>query len=188
MKKPRLETHGGTFSPGDVVRPVRCRWFSWLLVALLACLSITPGEGAEAPPEVVHGQPCAIHLSSSMDLAIADDGGLCSFRPASESKPLRFMIVSGLADTNLVSFESLDRPGFFLRHFFFRLKLERKGERPDPILNADATFELRPVRTGEGLRLKSFNYRECYVAASHTRKAYIVPDPSPEAMVLTLVY
>lgn len=151
-------------------------------------LFLAPAESAEVVPEVVMGQACSIHLASETEYAVAEEAGFCSFRRGEDSKPLRFKIVPGLADTNLVSFESLDRPGTYLRHFFFRLKLDRKPDVSDPIFRGDTTFEVRPSRTGDGLRLRSFNYRECYVASTFTRKAYIVPDPNPEAMVLTLVY
>lgn len=145
-------------------------------------------RGAETPPEVFLGRQCAIHLSADTELAIVDDGGFCSFKPASEAKPLRFKIVPGLADTNMVSFESADRPGVYLRHFFSRLKVDPKPPRPEPFFPADATFEVRPSRTGQGLRLKSFNFRDCYIAPTFTKKAYIVPDPDPEAMALDIVY
>ncbi len=157
------------------------------LVFVFVCIAAWNVRGAD-PAEVVRGQSCAIHLTSEIDLAIADDGGLCSFRPSGEAKPLRFKIVPGLADTNLVSFESVEHPGLYLRHFLFRLRLEQKPERPDRAFNGDATFEVRPARKGEGVRLRSFNYRDFFVAATYTRKAYLVPDPSPDSMVLTLVY
>ena len=39
-----------------------------------------------------------------------------------------------------------------------------------------------------GLRLRSFNWRECYIAATFSKKAFIVPDPDPEAMAMNIVY
>lgn len=101
---------------------------------------------------------------------------------------MRFKMVAGLADTNLVSFESVDRPGFYLRHFFFRLKIDRKPDNRDPVFLGDATFEVRSNRAAGGVRVRSFNYRECYVAVTYTKKAYIVPDPNPEAMGLEIIY
>lgn len=160
------------------------------LAALLLVLGLASAvcRAAETPPEVFLGKRCAIHLSADTELAIADDNGFCSFKPAGEAKPIRFKIVPGLADTNMVSFEAADQPGFYLRHFFSRLKVDPKPPRPDPFYPGDATFEVRPSRTGMGLRLRSFNWRECYVAATFTKKAYIVPDPDPEAMALDIVY
>lgn len=155
---------------------------------LVLGLTSTVCRAAETPPEVFLGKRCAIHLSADTELAIADDNGFCFFKLTSAAKPLSFKIVPGLADTNMVSFELADRPGFYLRHFFSRLKVDPKPPRPEPFFPADATFEVRPSRTGQGLRLKSFNYRDCYIAATFTKKAYIVPDPDPEAMALDIVY
>src|SRR5689334_17302905 len=51
-------------------------------------------NGAEAgkPATIVPDQPCSIYLAIESDLALADDNGLCSFKPANENKPLRFKI------------------------------------------------------------------------------------------------
>lgn len=155
---------------------------------LVVVLGLSPANcrAAEAPPEVFLGKRCAIHLSADTELAIVDDNGFCSFKRGSESKPIRFKIVPGLANTNLVSFESVDRPGCYLRHFFTRLRVDLVPEKA--IFAADATFEVRASPTGTGLRLRSFNYRDCYIAATFTKKAYIVADPHPEAMALDIVY
>lgn len=155
-----------------------------LLFALVRPVNV--GWAAEPPVEIFLGKPCSIHLAFDTELAMVDDNGLCSFKPAGKGKALRFKMVPGLANTNLVSFELIERPGCYLRHFFTRLKVDPVPEKA--IFAADATFEVRSSPTGSGLRLRSSNYRDCYVAATHTKKAYVVPDPDPEAMALDIVY
>jgi len=144
-------------------------------------------RGAETPPTIILGKTCSIHLAFDTELAIVDDNGFCSFKRAAEAKPLRFRLVPGLADTNMVSLESVDRPGHYARHWFSRIKVDPKPDK-DPLFRPDATFEVRPGSEGNGLRLRSFNWRDCYIGATHTKKAYIVPDPSPEAATIDIIY
>ncbi len=160
----------------------------FILLIVVCRFWLASAAAAEPPPEIIPGQPCTLELALEPGVALADDAGFVSFRRSADAKALRFKIVPGLANTNLVSFESVERPGFFLRHFLFRLRVDQKPEPPNPLFHGDATFEVRPSQIGAGVRLRSFNYRDCYVAVTHTRKAYIVPDPDPEAMAIHVAY
>lgn len=144
-------------------------------------------NAAETPPEIILGKPCSIRLAFDSELSIADDKGFCSFKRTVDAKPLQFRLVPGLADTNMVSLESVERPGHYARHFFGRIKIDPKPEK-DAFFRADATFEVRPGVDGSGLRLRSFNWRDCYIGATHTKKTFIVPDPSPEAATIDIIY
>jgi hypothetical protein len=158
-----------------------------LILTFLALLLPAVGSRcAETPPEIFLGKPFSIHLSFETDMAMVDENGVCSFKPAGQGKPLRFKFVPGVANTNLVSLESVERPGCYLRHFFTRLKVDLVPEKA--IFAPDATFEVRPSPTGNGLRLRSFNYRDCYIGATHSKKAFIIPDPAPESVALDIVY
>lgn len=74
----------------------------------------------------------------------------------------RFVVRKGLADQGCVSLESVNYPGYFLRHRDFILRLEppsRRGRRERPELFArDATFCTSPTRDGAAIILESVNY------------------------------
>jgi hypothetical protein len=150
-------------------------------------LFLAVSHAAETPPAIIFGKACTIHLAFDTELAIVDDKGFCSFKRSAEAKPLRFRLVPGLADTNMVSLEAVDRPGHYARHWFSRIKVDPKPDK-DPFFRSDATFEVRPGLEGNGLRLRSFNWRDCYIGVTHTKKTFIVPDPSPEAATLDIIY
>ena len=62
-----------------------------------------------------------------------------------------------LADAVLVSFESADHPGHFLRHQSFRLKLHKDSG--DELFKKDATFRVVPGLADAALvSFESFNY------------------------------
>jgi hypothetical protein len=79
----------------------------------------------------------------------------------------------GLADGNLVSFESRNYSGHFLRHQDFRVKLQEQDRTFDPdhpetpeqqLFRADATFVVVPgLADPSALSFRSYNVRERYL-------------------------
>ncbi|BCJ48878.1 hypothetical protein Asp14428_03530 [Actinoplanes sp. NBRC 14428] len=82
--------------------------------------------------------------------------------PAPERAGTRFTVRTGLADGACVSFESADRPGHFLRHRSFRLRLDRRDG--TPLFAADATFCPVDGRRPGTVVLRSQNYPDRYVS------------------------
>lgn len=85
----------------------------------------------------------------------------------------RFIVVSpGLTgDAGTVSFESVDQPGFYLRHYNYMLCLEPKegGRNPD-IFDEDATFFPIANKYYSGfVSFESFNYRHYYIRHENYR-------------------
>lgn len=79
-------------------------------------------------------------------------------------KDATFKIVSGLsgaADT--VSIESVDKPGHFLRHQSYRVKLQKLPPEMDELFNKDATFKIIPGNSGEGKSFESINIPGYYI-------------------------
>jgi hypothetical protein len=63
----------------------------------------------------------------------------------------------GLADSQLVSFESVNYPGHYLRHQDFRLKLQKSDG--SQLFRQDATFKLGPgLADGSWSSFESINY------------------------------
>ncbi|GIF14535.1 AbfB domain-containing protein [Actinoplanes teichomyceticus] len=74
-----------------------------------------------------------------------------------------FTVRAGLGNSGCVSFESVNFPGYFLRHENFIIKLHR----PDgsQLFRQDATFCPIRIRSGAALALRSLNFPERFVAA-----------------------
>jgi len=73
-----------------------------------------------------------------------------------------FKIVQGLADSRLISFESTNFPGYFLRHQGFRIKLHR----PDgsDLFRKDSTFKIvQGLSNNQWVSFESINYPGRYI-------------------------
>ena len=81
-----------------------------------------------------------------------------------EGRPsLPFRIVPGLKASEGYSFEDADRPGWYLRHCNYYLRMhERDGTE---LFDADATFFQRPALSGdaEAVSWESLNYRSHFI-------------------------
>jgi hypothetical protein len=141
-----------------------------------------------AKPLIEMGKTFELHMTFNDDLVLSAENGVCSWKPAKDAKAVRLKFVEGLADPKLISLESADVPGNFLRHFQLRLRIAPEPRRADFIYNADSTFLVQPSPTTRGICLRSFNFREAVIASTYQKKACVVPDPMPEEAALTIVY
>merc|ERR1711959_639799 len=57
-----------------------------------------------------------------------------------DNEDFQFVMIAGLADRQKVSFESVNFPGYFIRHQEFRVKLQENDG--SELFSADATFEM----------------------------------------------
>ncbi|MEV0898792.1 AbfB domain-containing protein [Actinoplanes sp. NPDC049802] len=80
-----------------------------------------------------------------------------------EGADANFWIRSGLANHGCVSFESVNFPGYYLRHRNFQILLERIDN--SELFRQDATFCPLTIRSGAALVLRSNNYPSHYVVA-----------------------
>jgi Alpha-L-arabinofuranosidase B (ABFB) domain len=74
----------------------------------------------------------------------------------------RFVTRAGRADAGCLSFESAGRPGYFLRHRDFVLRLEQATGAP--LFDRDATF--CPAANGDGTALRSVNYPDRHLVVA----------------------
>ena len=72
-----------------------------------------------------------------------------------------FVRAAGLANPGCVSFESIDRPGSYLRHQNFQLHLQ-PGD-GSPLFAQDATFCQGPGNSGQGVSFQSVNFAGRYL-------------------------
>jgi len=68
----------------------------------------------------------------------------------------RFVVRTGLSRSSCVSLESVNYPGYFLRHRDFVIHLDRRDR--SQLFTRDATFCATPARGGNAFVLESVNY------------------------------
>ncbi|MFC4601831.1 AbfB domain-containing protein [Cohnella hongkongensis] len=74
----------------------------------------------------------------------------------------RFRIVPGLANSSGVSFESVNFPGYYLRHYNYALRLERKDG--TSLFNQDATFNrVAGLADSSKSSFQSYNFPTRYI-------------------------
>jgi hypothetical protein len=72
-----------------------------------------------------------------------------------------FVQAAGLADPSCVSFESINKPGSYLRHQNFQLHLQLNDG--STLFSQDATFCQRPGNSGQGVSFESVNFPGRYL-------------------------
>ncbi|HWS36752.1 MAG TPA: AbfB domain-containing protein [Actinoplanes sp.] len=92
-----------------------------------------------------------------------------------------FRIRSGLAGNGCVSFESVNFPGYYLRHYNFEIRLSRIENKQ--LFREDASFCPVTIREGAAVALRSVNYPTHYLVADRDRLK-IVPTSADRALAL----
>jgi hypothetical protein len=75
---------------------------------------------------------------------------------STDKQDATFVEAAGLANPSCVSFESIDRPGSYLRHQNFQLHLQPSDG--SPLFSQDATFCPGPGNSGQGTSFQSVNF------------------------------
>ncbi|HEU4325580.1 MAG TPA: glycoside hydrolase family 43 protein [Roseiflexaceae bacterium] len=82
--------------------------------------------------------------------------------PLATRQDATFRIVQGLASASCYSFESVNVPGSFLRHYGYRMRLDPNNNTAQ--FRADATFCARPGLADSGaVSFESYNYPNRYI-------------------------
>ena len=89
----------------------------------------------------------------------------------------KFRIVQGLADPSGVSIESVENPGYFLRHQHYMIKLHPYPE-ADELFKEDATFRL--IRSGSAVSFQSYNYPNYAITVTKNNALWITPNPTDD--------
>ncbi|MEU5116827.1 alpha-L-arabinofuranosidase B [Streptomyces longwoodensis] len=83
-----------------------------------------------------------------------------SSSPAADRAAATWTVRAGLGDASCVSFESADKPGQYLRHYDFRLRVDTVDT---ALARLDATFCPQAAHNGQGVSLRSANYPADFV-------------------------
>ena len=81
--------------------------------------------------------------------------------PATDKLDATFVEAAGLANPSCVSFESINKPGSYLRHFDFQFHLQRGDGTAQFAM--DATFCPGPGNSGQGTSFQSVNYPGMFI-------------------------
>jgi hypothetical protein len=96
-----------------------------------------------------------------------------------------WLVVTGLANSQCVSFESANNSGQYLRHSNFQLQLNSNDG--SALFANDATFCPRPGNSGTGYSLMSNNYSDHYLR-HYNSTVYIASDGGANAQDATSLW
>jgi hypothetical protein len=80
---------------------------------------------------------------------------------ATDKQDATFVQAAGLANPSCVSFESVNKPGSYLRHQNFQLHLQLNDG--SALFSQDATFCQQPGNSGQGVSFQSVNFTDRYL-------------------------
>lgn len=103
-------------------------------------------------------------------------GILTQVSSALDRSDATFKVVAGLADTQAVSLESINFPGYFLRHKNFQLTLQQRDG--TPLFDQDSTFFPRKALSNNGISFESLNYPGLYIRHQNFQVFLQRPDNS----------
>lgn len=98
------------------------------------------------------------HNGSDGNAAIA---AISSSSSSADKAAATWIVRPGLGDASCVSFESADKPGQYLRHYDFRLRVDTLDG--SALSQQDATFCPQASHNGQGISLRSANYPSDFV-------------------------
>ncbi|MEU4562841.1 AbfB domain-containing protein [Actinoplanes sp. NPDC023936] len=143
----------------------------------------SPSPTPEPPPATAAkpAQPVSLTAGATTGLEIADRPGqrvrhrdfagradpISAGSSDADRADSRFVIRIGRAASNCFSFESVNFPGYYLRHRDFRIELAHADR--SELFDEDSTFCAESIRNGAALTLRSHNYPSRYVAVNGER-------------------
>ncbi|WP_435861001.1 alpha-L-arabinofuranosidase B [Streptomyces spiralis] len=110
------------------------------------------------------------HDSADSNAAIAT---VSSSSSSADKSAATWIVRAGLGDASCVSFESADKPGQYLRHYDFRLRIDVNDG--SALSRQDATFCPQASHNGQGISLRSANYPSDFVR-HYNHAAYVASD------------
>ncbi|WP_329461406.1 alpha-L-arabinofuranosidase B [Streptomyces sp. NBC_01431] len=105
-------------------------------------------------------------------------GAVTTGSSSTDKADATWIVRSGLANSNCVSFEAANAPGRYLRHYAFELHLNPSDGTTQ--FAADATFCPQPGNSGTGYSLQSLNYPAKYIR-HYASTAYIASNGGTNA-------
>ncbi|MEV0976291.1 alpha-L-arabinofuranosidase B [Streptomyces sp. NPDC049915] len=115
------------------------------------------------------------HDSADSNAAIS---AVSSSSSSADKAAATWIVRAGLGDASCVSFESADKPGQYLRHYDFRLRVDTIDS--SALSRQDATFCPQTGHNGQGVSLRSANYPADFLR-HYEHAVYIAGDGGSHA-------
>jgi hypothetical protein len=136
-------------------------------------------------PSLTVGNAVTLHVTTSgyTNRYIAHSGSDVISTPVSSSSSTSaknqatWTVRQGLSNSNCFSFESVDTPGSFIRHYAFQLKLNANDRSKQ--FSEDATFCTQPGLTGSGTTFRSWSYPLRFVR-HYSNVGYVAENGGPQ--------
>ncbi|BBH71528.1 hypothetical protein ACTI_82130 [Actinoplanes sp. OR16] len=143
--------------------------------------TVEPSPAKTTPPPAP--QPVRLTAGSTVGLELLDRPGyrvrhqhyegriaaISSSDPEEEKNDARFVIRKGRAALDCFSLESVNFPGYYLRHRDFVIHLDRAEN--SNLFDLDSTFCSESIRGGSAIALRAYNYPSRWIAANGDRLA-----------------
>ncbi|BAL90983.1 putative alpha-L-arabinofuranosidase [Actinoplanes missouriensis 431] len=141
----------------------------------------TPASPTAGPAGPTAPQPVSLTAGATAGLELVDQPGqwvrhrnfagrvdpISAAGSDGDRADSRFVIRTGRAASNCFSFESVNFPGYYLRHRDFRIELTRAEQ--SELFDEDSTFCAESIRNGAALTLRSHNYPSRHIAVNGER-------------------
>jgi hypothetical protein len=157
-----------------------------LLLCLGGLLALMGYSQAQSPaPTYPLPQTATLVLQSDPTKAIGITNYLAYLVPISSGNAAKFNIVQGLADPKYVSFESVQFPGYFLRHQYCQVKLHPYADN-DGLYASDATFVPVPYAKAQGSYMfRAYAPSWLWLAVTRGNAIFVAPNQRYEDLVFT---
>ncbi|GAA3439256.1 AbfB domain-containing protein [Kutzneria kofuensis] len=107
---------------------------------------------------------------------VAKTSPITSGSPATDLQDATFTLVPGLSDHSCYSFEAVNFPGYYLRHYNFQVVLNKSDG--SALFSDDATFCAMTGHNGQGISWQAYAYEDHYLR-QFQGNVYIGADGGP---------
>jgi len=155
--------------------------FAILAAFSLRCAAQTPAPAPNFPTTT------SIVLQSNQSMGVGLTNYVAYVLPTSAGGLEKFKIEPGLANPKYVSFESVQFPGYFLRHQNYQIKLHPFADN-DNLFASDATFLPVPnPNVPGGWMFRAYSPREVWLSVTRDNALFASPNPRYDDCTFVLV-
>jgi hypothetical protein len=153
------------------------------LILGLGLVTWCPAQTQSVP--AAFPSPCSIGLQSDPKLFVGLTDFLAYVLPGTAGIQ-KFNVVQGLANPKYVSFESVQYPGYFLRHQNYQIKLHPFADN-DNLYASDATFiPVANPKVPGGWMFQAYAPYELWLSVTRDNALFAVPNPRYEDSTFVL--
>jgi hypothetical protein len=123
--------------------------------------ALDPGPLVSLQMTTAGSTPSSVKHNDTDDLAVT--APVTAGSSPTDKRDATWVRAAGLANPDCISFESINKPGSYLRHANFQFRLQPNDG--STLFAQDATFCSQPGNSGQGTSFKSVNFPDRYIRA-----------------------